>query len=363
MKRYRAIAIVPTLAVLAALCLGAGARAHDIGISNVRMDVLETGARMQLAVKGRDLETALGQSFVDPETDQVDAAALSAVADEVVGYVLARVSVAEADGGACAATADAPEPDADGVVVWIDWECPDVGRGLVYRNHLFHEENPRAIQNVLIMVGDDVTQGVLTSYRAELSLTEAPPSIAVVAGRYVRSGIEHIFLGYDHIAFLIALLLWADRLWPVVKVVTSFTIAHSITLALAVLDIVSLPANLTEPLIAVTIVWVAVENFLSRDVGRRWRIAFMLGLIHGFGFAGVLRAFGLPQEALGVALASFNIGVEIGQVAIVAIAVPVLLFLDRIRGPEARRAVVVHAASFTIGGLGLYWLAARTVLA
>ena len=351
------------LAALVALCLGAGAQAHDIGISNVRIEVLESGAEMELAVKGRDLEQAIGRSFVDPATDQVDAEALAAVADQVVAHVLARVSVAQADGVACAATADAPAPDADGVTAWIEWRCEDAGRGLIYENHLFHEANARAIQNLLIMTGDDVTQGVLTSYRTEQSLTEAPPSTVEVAGRYIRSGIEHIFIGYDHIAFLIALLLWAQRLWPVVKVVTAFTIAHSITLALAVLDIVSLPGWLVEPLIAASIVWVAVENFLSRDVGRRWRIAFLLGLIHGFGFAGVLRAFGLPSEALGVALASFNIGVEIGQVAIVTIAVPVLLAIDRLRGPEARRAVVVHAVSVTIGALGLFWLVERTVLA
>lgn len=365
MKRTRSASTMRTLgaAALVALCLGAGAQAHDIGISNVRIEVLETGAEMELAVKGRDLEKALGVSFVDPATDQVDAEALAALADEVVALVLARVSVAQGDGVACTPTADAPQPDADGVRVWIEWRCEDAGRGLVYRNHLFHEANPRAIQNVMIMTGDDVTQAVLTSYRTEQSLTEAPPSLVEVAGRYIRTGIEHIFLGYDHIAFLIALLLWAERAWPVVKVVTAFTIAHSITLALAVLDIVSLPPTLTEPLIAVTIIWVAVENFLSRDVGRRWRIAFMLGLIHGFGFAGVLRAFGLPQEALGLALASFNIGVEIGQVAIVAIAVPVLLAIDRLRGPEARRAVVVHAASYTIGAFGLFWLVERTVLA
>ena len=351
------------LAALLAVTLDSGALAHDIGISNVRVEVLEDGAETQLAVKGRDLDRALGTAIVDPATDQVDGSALAAAAGQIIDHVLARVSVAQADGVACTATADPPQTDADGVVLWLAWHCEDAGRGLVYGNHLFHEFNPRAIQNVLILRGDDVEQSVLTSYRTELSLTEAPPSYVEVAGRYIRTGIEHIFLGYDHIAFLIALLLWAKRLWPVVKVVTAFTIAHSITLALAVLDIVSLPASLTEPLIAVTIIWVAVENFLSRDVGRRWRIAFLLGLIHGFGFAGVLRAFGLPSEALGLALASFNIGVEIGQVGIVAIAVPVLLAIDRIRGPEARRAVVVHAASLTIGALGLFWLVERTVKA
>lgn len=142
---------------------------------------------------------------------------------------------------------------------------------------------------------------------------------------------------------------------------TAFTIAHSVTLALAVLDVVSLPAAVVEPLIAASIVWVAAENFFFRDVGRRWRIAFVLGLVHGFGFAGVLRDFGLPPDALALALAFFNIGVEIGQVAIVAAAVPLLLAIDRFTAGERSRGFVM-ASSAAIGLLGAYWLVERTLL-
>jgi hydrogenase/urease accessory protein HupE len=92
-------------------------------------------------------------------------------------------------------------------------------------------------------------------------------------------------LGYDHIAFLIAILLWASRLWPVVKAVTAFTLAHSITLSLAALDVLRIPSAIIEPAIAASIVYVAVENFTTRDADKRWRETFLFGLLHGFGFA------------------------------------------------------------------------------
>ena len=160
-------------------------------------------------------------------------------------------------------------------------------------------------------------------------------------GRYTRSGVAHIAIGYDHIAFIVALLLWARRFWPVAKVVTAFTVAHSITLALAVLDIVALPGSLVEPLIAASIVWVAVENFIWRDVARRWKIAFALGLVHGFGLRGgaarirACRRTRWPWRSL-----SSTSGWEIGQIVIVAVAVPALALLDRLTGGERDRRIV-----------------------
>ena len=182
------------------------------------------------------------------------------------------------------------------------------GRGWCIAIACFVERDPLAIQNVMVLAGDDAHQDMLNAKHDTVALTDAPPaSLLSVFGRYVGSGVEHIFIGYDHIAFLIALLLWARKLWPVVKVVTAFTVAHSITLALAVLDVVTLPSSLVEPMIAASIVWVAAENFFSKRIAGRWKVTFLLGLVHGFGFAGVLREFGLPSDALGLALAGFNI--------------------------------------------------------
>ena len=345
------------------LAFAAGnADAHQTGVSTVRIDVTETEIGVELAVKGQDLDTALGTAIVDTETDEVQADKLAAAAQRVIAYMIAGASVRTGDGAACEAVPDAPTADSDGVILWVGWRCPD-GVAIDYHNTLFLEDEPLAIQNVLVLRGDDMAPSVMTGEHTTLRLTDPPPSALTVIGRYIVSGVEHIWIGYDHIAFLIALLLWARQLWPVVKVVTAFTIAHSITLALAVLDIVSIPGNIVEPLIALSIVWVAAENFFSENVGRRWKVTFALGLVHGFGFAGVLRDFGLPPDALGLALASFNIGVEIGQVAIVAVAVPILLGVDRLMNVATRSRALVVSLSLVIAAMGLYWLADRTVLA
>jgi HupE / UreJ protein len=154
----------------------------------------------------------------------------------------------------------------------------------------------------------------------------------------------------------------------VVKIVTAFTLAHSITLSLAALDILRIPSTIVEPAIAASIVYVAVENFLTRDVEKKWRITFCFGLIHGFGFASALQEFGLPRSALVPALGSFNIGVEIGQIAIVSLVMPLLLALDRLLASgraaspvPVRSGLVVYPISAVIVGLASYWFLDRTV--
>jgi hypothetical protein len=155
----------------------------------------------------------------------------------------------------------------------------------------------------------------------------------------------------------------------VVKVVTTFTLAHSITLSLAVLDIVRIPSAIIEPAIAASIIYVALENFLSRRVDKRWRDTFAFGLIHGFGFASALQEFGLPKDALVSALGAFNFGVEIGQVAIVSLIFPVLLGFDRVLAPgedsktaPSRRAIAVYPISVAITALATFWFLSRTGL-
>jgi hydrogenase/urease accessory protein HupE len=181
-----------------------------------------------------------------------------------------------------------------------------------------------ARQVVLIGAGENAPQALLGDTHTTVTLSAAAPPLWTTMRRYLVTGIEHIFLGYDHIAFLIAIVLWAQRLRPVIEIVTAFTIAHSVTLSLAALQIVVVPSTIVEPAIAASIVFVALENFFSRDVGGRWRVTFAFGLIHGFGFAGALQEFGLPTNAVVPALAAFNIGVEIGQVVIVSLVVPAL---------------------------------------
>ena len=184
--------------------------------------------------------------------------------------------------------------------------------------------------------------------------TSVRPSMTARLWRFFKLGVEHIFLGYDHICFLIALIV-VSRFRDLVKIVTSFTIAHSITLILAALEVLSLPARLVETCIAATIVYVAIENLWIKEAKHRWWLTFAFGLIHGFGFAGVLREMGLPTTGLVRCLLSFNVGVEAGQLAIAAALTPLAFGLAKWR--HGRRVIV--AISLVLAAFGAAWFVER----
>ena len=180
---------------------------------------------------------------------------------------------------------------------------------------------------------------------------------------FVAAGIHHIFLGPDHILLIVGLLLLGGSLARLLKIVTAFTAAHSLTLALATLGIVNPPARLIEPAIALSIVYVGLDNLRVRG-GRhdhRALIAFGFGFVHGFGFASVLRDFGLPREALGWSLFAFNLGVELGQTCIVGAVAPLLAWASS-RSAGTNRAIVA-TGSWAVALAGAYWLVQRTWLA
>jgi hypothetical protein len=188
----------------------------------------------------------------------------------------------------------------------------------------------------------------------------------------VGEGVWHIWIGFDHILFLVALLLPAvasrvqgkwqalpafkPAFWSVLKIVTAFTVAHSITLSLATLGVISLPSRWVESIIAFSVVVAALNNIFPLFSERRWAMAFLFGLIHGFGFATVLADLGLPQNALILALVGFNLGVECGQLAIVAGFLPLAFFL---RHTWFYRRVVLFGGSILIAILAAVWLAER----
>lgn len=182
--------------------------------------------------------------------------------------------------------------------------------------------------------------------------------VLAVVGTFVPSGVEHILIGPDHILFLIGLLLLGGGWKALVRIVTAFTVGHSITLSLAALDVVSPSARIVEPAIALSIVFVGADNLVrggGRDV-RAW-IALVFGLVHGFGFASVLREFGLPREALGWSLFSFNLGVEVGQLAIVAVVASVLAAIRQRN--QALGARIAFAGSVIVIAAGTYWFVQR----
>ena len=343
--------------------LGRRAR-HNAGVSTSRIAIHGRAVTLEINALGRDYEKAAGVRIAEG-TGQVNPVALAVMAPSILGYVSDHIAVL-AGGRRCSASPATAKAADTHVLITMAWSCPPE-RELRYRVTLFQDVDPAARHLAVIASEHGERELAIDKNAPEIALSGEGSSVLQIVGRFVAAGIEHIFLGYDHIAFLLAVILWGRRLWPLFKVVTAFTLAHSLTLSLAVLDVVRLPSSLVEPLIAATIVYVAAENFFVRDISKRWRATFVLGLVHGFGFAGALREYGLPESALIPALAAFNIGVEIGQVAIVALIFPLLLWSDRIGvaagGKRERHAALVYACSAVILAFGLYWFIERTMFA
>ncbi len=178
---------------------------------------------------------------------------------------------------------------------------------------------------------------------------------------FFKLGVEHILTGYDHLLFLFALLAVTHSFWPAIKIVTFFTVAHSITLACAGLNLVDLPSSFVEPFIAATIVYVAIENLIRGDhpKGRQW-LTFGFGLIHGFGFASVLRELDISSGNSGILLPllSFNLGIEAGQIAVASIVLPLIWWLNN--KPYADK--FLKGCSALVCLVGAYWFIERTLL-
>lgn len=206
-----------------------------------------------------------------------------------------------------------------------------------------------------------------------LRLTAAEPMAEIsarpqrwrVAQTYFVIGVEHILFGYDHLLFVLCLVLLLDNWWTIAKAATAFTIAHSITLAGTTLGFLGLPQQPVEAVIALSIMFLAVE-ILKKDPGQPrlsqrlpWLVAFIFGLLHGFGFAGALNEIGLPESDVPTALLTFNLGVEAGQLLIIVAALATLALLRRAGASSA--ALVVRIATYAIGCVAAFWLVERTV--
>lgn len=270
---------------------------------------------------------------------------------------------------------------ADGTYLSAQWtpDCPGVSD---------LSNAPLALRYGLMFAQDSLHRGLLkvdlpgfqssallSPERPEAQLSRADSSALKVFGRYIVEGVWHIWIGIDHIVFLLSLLVLAPLLpsrqritqWPaaqqarpvlidVLAVVTAFTVAHSITLGLTILGWLTPPPDLVEPAIALSVVLAALNNLLGINSLKRWRLAFVFGLVHGFGFASVLLDLGLPASALAAALGGFNVGVELGQLAIVGVFLPVAWLL---RHTRFYRWVVVTGGSAAIVVLGIFWTLER----
>jgi hypothetical protein len=210
---------------------------------------------------------------------------------------------------------------------------------------------------VQIGEGDDTREAVLNAKNPVARLDIGEKTFFTTVCGFVKLGIEHIFTGYDHLAFLAGLLIVTTTLRSLLKVITSFTLAHSITLALATFDFVSVPSRLIESLIALSIAYIAIENFTGKTLLHRWKITFLFGLVHGFGFSNVLKEMALTRRTLAISLFSFNGGVELGQLAFVALVFPLVYLATR----SCWKREFLSATSIAIGALGVFWFVERVI--
>jgi hydrogenase/urease accessory protein HupE len=285
---------------------------------------------------------------------------------------VARAVTVTADGEPCAGFAWSATPtEQDGLEIRVTYTC---------------REDASRIELVLGFLGDlpyghrhvaHVSSGSYSfqevCYRGHDRLLVPAPAKAAPAAHpagfvaFLRMGVEHILTGYDHLLFLFGLVVVGGRLRSLLLVVTAFTVAHSITLALAATDVWAPSPRVVEPMIALSIVYVGVENFFvpSPDTSsaRRWRVTFPFGLVHGFGFAGALRQVELARAEVPGALVGFNLGVEIGQIAVLCALLPIVLRLRKEAwfAGEGRPVSAVRALSAAVALAGALLLVQRLV--
>lgn len=372
----RALAMLPLLLLALLLARPGLAVAHTTSEAYLTLGTQAGRAvvsgRLDIAL--RDLDEAL--SIDRDGNGELTWGELRESRAAVAAYASARVVVA-ADGTRCAPAArDLRVVDHAGenyAVLDIDFECAGPARELTLDYRLFADTNPMHRGLLKIESGALAHSAVLDpAAAAPQSFVLAEASAWRTFVTYVGQGVWHIWIGIDHILFLVALLLptvlwreagrwvaartFATVFWDVLKVVTGFTLAHSITLTLATLGWVSLPSRPVESVIAASVALAAANNLWPVIGGRRWLVASGFGLVHGFGFAGALAELGLPQGALALSLFGFNVGVELGQLAIVALFLPLAFALRRTS--LYRRAVLI-GGSAGIAVLALWWFVER----
>lgn len=290
---------------------------------------------------------------------------------EALAAIVARKVMLTADGIACAPVSGPvtpPSADRANVVVTIDYACRAGPRELTLRDDLADAFGPGHHSLTSIETPGGTQRVTLEAGQREARVSLGPAAAGEAAGlppgsgllAFFRFGAAHILEGFDHLLFLLALLLRGGRLGSLIAIVTAFTLAHSISLALAVFDVWTPPAGIVEPLIALSIVYVAAENLLAeRPATRRWAISFLFGLVHGFGFAGALQVLELPRSTLVGALLSFNLGVEAGQGLVIGLLLPLVLWLGR-HGWGSR---ILTGTSVLLLLAGLTLLAERALVA
>lgn len=370
--------IVRLLLVLCAVFAGGALRAHEVQPSVASLETEGQAVRLDLRINAEALLTGIDLDAVT-DTNQSEGS------DDYDS--LRQLPPAEVEGRLRAAWDRIGQgigvETSEGEAVPLDLgsiETSEIGDASISRptRVLLEGRLPQGASGVIVHWGDGQGTlilrhvGVEDGYAGYLEGGQSSPALDLAGGAeqswisvftdYIPIGFDHILpKGLDHILFVLGLFFLSPRMRPLLLQITAFTVAHTVSLALGVMGWVNVPGSIVEPLIAASIVFVAVENLLS-DRLHRWRpvVVFCFGLLHGLGFASVLMEFGLPEGQFVPALLGFNLGVEFGQLTVVALA---FLAVGAWFGRRSwYRAAIAMPASVAIGAIGVYWFFERAIL-
>lgn len=356
---------------LALFCSGTAAHKPSDAYLALSVQGAEINAEWQIHL--RDLDLVLD---LDHNADgRITWGELQARQPEIAAYALGHLQLAT---GELPCTASRPEQlvdqrsDGGYAVLRFAALCPRRVETLSVDYRLLFDLDPQHKGLLKLIHPAGVTAYIFSADHPQQLLPLAQPSAWHTAVEYTRDGIWHIWTGYDHLLFLLSLLLpvvllraddawqgateWRPALWDAIRIVTAFTLAHSLTLTLAALGTLSLPSRWVESAIAASVIVAALNNIYPVLGARRWLAAFGFGLIHGFGFAGALAETGLPQTQFLLGLAAFNIGVELGQLSITLALLPIAWWL---RHSHFYRRGVLVPGSLAISALAAVWLVER----
>lgn len=326
------------------------ARAHDPGLSNADITVGEQ-IFVHLVYSRGDIEALLAADTLESAPGLDELAATSVRIRHDGGHIAPRTASARLD------ESDAVHFELEfSPAVAAKFEIESVFVPRLPRGHRQYAAIRDSRGSVLHEHMLDATRNTIALSEAEVSGSSSAPF-----GEFLLAGVEHISLGYDHVLFLVAVLIAGSDLLRLAKIISAFTVAHSITLGLAAFDVLRVPGSIVEPMIAASIVYVAVENLRGFRSSHRWMVTFGFGLVHGLGLASALQSLGLKATdglAAMAPLLAFNLGVELGQIAILLAVFPFFVLLRHAPRWSHRLSTV---GSVLVMAAGLYWLIERTV--
>jgi HupE / UreJ protein len=364
------------LLILVLALAGRTAQAHVASNGFLELNVAGRDVTGSVELAVRDVELAVG---VDADGDgRITWGELRGAEPRLRAYLLSRFTLS-AQGASCEVRFGAMRvnPRVDGNYAWLPLSahCLQPVHAVEIRYRILDDVDSSHRGLLRLTAGTALQAAVLGGSHATMTLAIDRPAPWHTFIAYFQAGTTHIFGGIDHLLFLLSLLLPAvlrrrdhrwepvecgrPAFWSILKVVTAFTLAHSITLSLAAFDLVHLPSRLTESVIAASIMVAALNNIVPVVTESRARIAFAFGLLHGFGFASVLAEMGLPVGARLACLVAFNLGIEAGQLAVVVAVMPLAYALRRL---SAYRHAILPWGSAVIAGLALVWFIERAFL-